>query len=159
MKTIDLTPTWAGLMPAFIAVLQDGAPEGQEAIRGELMRLAGIVDSANEAARAAATPATEEAATEERNAFGLASVALGRERAATDLARRAADLAAHFQHARAGAFYEAAAQVAPAGMSDRAAWVAASDSEYAKARARRSAVELAAECLPQAAPKKGDSNV
>lgn len=50
--TIDMTPTWSGLMPALIAVLQNGNSEGKTIARQELMRLAHEVDAANVPARA-----------------------------------------------------------------------------------------------------------
>lgn len=46
-KTIDITPTWASLMPAMIAVLENGGEEGKQAIREELLRAAAIIDSVN----------------------------------------------------------------------------------------------------------------
>ena len=46
-KTLDLTPTWEGLMPALIAVLQNGVPEGQKIASDELMRLAKWADIQN----------------------------------------------------------------------------------------------------------------
>lgn len=65
-RTLDLTPTWAGLMPALIALLQDGTAEGQKTAREELARLAGGMDSANAAAarvqKAAALARAQEAA-------------------------------------------------------------------------------------------------
>lgn len=64
-RTLDLTPTWAGLMPALIALLQDGTAEGQKTAREELARLARGMDSANAAARseeAAALARAQEAA-------------------------------------------------------------------------------------------------
>jgi hypothetical protein len=54
-RTIDLTPTWAGLMPALFACLQNGTPEGQELARAELMRLADSVDANNAARKAEPT--------------------------------------------------------------------------------------------------------
>ena len=47
-QIVDLTPTWRGLMPALIAVLQDGSPEGKKEVAKELMRLADAVDKSNE---------------------------------------------------------------------------------------------------------------
>lgn len=43
--TIDLTPTWRQLIPAFIAVLQDGSPEGRRVATEELYRLADFADA------------------------------------------------------------------------------------------------------------------
>lgn len=107
MQTIDMTPTWAALMPAFIAALQCGTPEGQAMAREELGRLAAAVDASNARIRSGA-------AEEERNRFGAESVALGRERAAVDLARAAEDFRATGAHDLAAAYFEAAARIAPA---------------------------------------------
>lgn len=43
--TIDLTPSWRSLIPAFIAALQDGTPTGQAIARDELYRLADFADA------------------------------------------------------------------------------------------------------------------
>lgn len=48
MKTIDLTPTWAGVMPLLMAVLESGSEEGKREAREELMRLAKAMDEVNE---------------------------------------------------------------------------------------------------------------
>ena len=47
MKTIDVTPTWAGLMPAMIQVLRNpnANKESVQGITEELIRLAKIADS------------------------------------------------------------------------------------------------------------------
>lgn len=50
-RVIDLTPTWADLMPALIAILQNGTSEGEAMARAELMRLAAIADAANARAK------------------------------------------------------------------------------------------------------------
>lgn len=47
MRTIDMTPTWREIMPALIAVLQNGTHDGQDMARAELMRLADIADQLN----------------------------------------------------------------------------------------------------------------
>jgi hypothetical protein len=52
MRTIDLTPTWREIMPALIAVLQNGTTEGQDMARAELLRLADIADQLNNKHRA-----------------------------------------------------------------------------------------------------------
>lgn len=49
--TVNLTPTWAGLMPAFFAVMENGTGEGKAIARDELNRLASGMDSANAARR------------------------------------------------------------------------------------------------------------
>lgn len=43
-RTVDLTPTWSGLMPALLAVLRDGTNEGQAMAAAELTRLAQAMD-------------------------------------------------------------------------------------------------------------------
>lgn len=54
-RTIDATPTWAGLMPALIALIENGTDQGREKAVAELMRLAAAADSfiAADKARAA----------------------------------------------------------------------------------------------------------
>lgn len=48
IRTVDLTPTWTGLMPGLIAVLENGDSEaGRQGVRDELMRLAHLVDHHN----------------------------------------------------------------------------------------------------------------
>jgi hypothetical protein len=44
MKTIDLTPTWRGVIPILIAVLESGTEAGQQSAREELHRMASILD-------------------------------------------------------------------------------------------------------------------
>jgi len=46
---IDVTPLWAGIMPAIIAALTHGTPEGQRMAREELMNLARQLDQQNAA--------------------------------------------------------------------------------------------------------------
>lgn len=43
-RTIDITPTWRGIMPVLIEGIRHGTPEGQRIAREELMRLADIAD-------------------------------------------------------------------------------------------------------------------
>lgn len=45
--TVDLTPTWAAIMPAIVAALTDGTEKGRELAREELMDLARRVDALN----------------------------------------------------------------------------------------------------------------
>lgn len=51
--TVDLTPTWAGLAPAFFAVMESGTYEGQQTVRAELTRALTALDAHNAAAKAA----------------------------------------------------------------------------------------------------------
>ena len=46
-RMLNLTPTWAGIMPALIAAIQNGTSEGEAMARTELMRLAEMTDAAN----------------------------------------------------------------------------------------------------------------
>jgi hypothetical protein len=48
-ETIDVTPTWEGIMPLLLEGVKQGIPEASE----ELMRLARLVDQRNEAKREA----------------------------------------------------------------------------------------------------------
>lgn len=52
MTTIDLTPTWAGLLPALLAAVTDGTAEGRQIAIEELERMAGAADRWNENATA-----------------------------------------------------------------------------------------------------------
>lgn len=49
--TIDLTPTWSGLMPAFFNVLEGGDAEGKAMAKEQLMGLALAVDRSNAKAK------------------------------------------------------------------------------------------------------------
>lgn len=42
--TIDLTPSWSGILPTLLAAVTDGTPEGQSIARQELARMAEIAD-------------------------------------------------------------------------------------------------------------------
>jgi hypothetical protein len=44
METIDLTPTWCGVMPILIGVLESGTEVGKKSAREELYRMASIMD-------------------------------------------------------------------------------------------------------------------
>lgn len=46
-NTIDITPTWVGLAPAYFAVLQNGNAEGRKIAREELLRMAQAADKWN----------------------------------------------------------------------------------------------------------------
>jgi HAMP domain-containing protein len=50
-ETIDITPTWVRILPAILAVIQNGTPQGRAAATAELQRLAETVDAMNAAAR------------------------------------------------------------------------------------------------------------
>lgn len=44
-RVIDMTPTWAGILPGLLAILESGTGEGRKIAREELTRLASIADS------------------------------------------------------------------------------------------------------------------
>ena len=48
-----IEPTWEGLLPAFLAVLEDGTPTGRQIAREELRRMARAADLWNTRTRAA----------------------------------------------------------------------------------------------------------
>jgi len=43
--TIDLTPTWQGVLPILIGALEDGTNEGKKLAREELRRMAKAADT------------------------------------------------------------------------------------------------------------------
>jgi hypothetical protein len=45
MRTVDITPTWRGILPAILAALTDGTAEGRKIAREELVRMADIADA------------------------------------------------------------------------------------------------------------------
>ena len=45
--TVDLTPTWSGILPALLMVLESGTAEGRKMAREELRRMAQAADQAN----------------------------------------------------------------------------------------------------------------
>lgn len=45
-KTIDITPTWEGVLPIFLAAYTQGTFEGRKAAQEELVRMARIADDA-----------------------------------------------------------------------------------------------------------------
>lgn len=47
MKMINVTPTWEGLMPGLLNILETGNKQGKEMVRAELMDLARNVDKIN----------------------------------------------------------------------------------------------------------------
>lgn len=51
VKFIDATPTWAGILPSLLDLLEAGKPEGIETARRELGRMAQAADRSNERAR------------------------------------------------------------------------------------------------------------
>jgi hypothetical protein len=49
---IDLTPTWEQILPALLAILENGSAEGKKIARDELRRMAQAADQWNAAAKA-----------------------------------------------------------------------------------------------------------
>lgn len=47
MKTIELMPTWAGLLPMLLMLLENGNAEGRKTAREELARMAQAADRWN----------------------------------------------------------------------------------------------------------------
>lgn len=47
-RVVDITPTWSGLLPAFIAIAEGGDKEGRQMVREELARMARAADLYNE---------------------------------------------------------------------------------------------------------------
>ena len=52
MNTINLTPTWERLVPAFIALIENGTPEVRAMAIKEITRMAQIADQAVAASKA-----------------------------------------------------------------------------------------------------------
>lgn len=44
MKTIDVTPTWEGILPTLLVLLENGNSKGRETARAELKRMAKLAD-------------------------------------------------------------------------------------------------------------------
>jgi hypothetical protein len=49
METIDMTPTWAAILPMLLAAYEDGTPKGRKIALEELQRMAAICDRAVDA--------------------------------------------------------------------------------------------------------------
>jgi len=54
-KTVDLTPTWQGILPALLNLLQSDHPVTRRVAESELRRMAGLADGYVEAQRAGLT--------------------------------------------------------------------------------------------------------
>lgn len=48
VETIDVTPTWSGLLPTLLVLLQDANEEGKKTTKKELQRMANAADNFNE---------------------------------------------------------------------------------------------------------------
>ena len=57
VETIDCTPTWAGILPALLALIENGSAEGRRTAREELARMAALADERNALATATAAHA------------------------------------------------------------------------------------------------------
>lgn len=44
MKEINITLSWSGLLPALLAILQEGSADGKELAKAELVRMARVAD-------------------------------------------------------------------------------------------------------------------
>jgi hypothetical protein len=44
VRTIDITPTWSGILPALELALMHGSAEGRKMAREELARMAALAD-------------------------------------------------------------------------------------------------------------------
>lgn len=44
MKEHNVTPTWTGILPVLLALLENGDSQGQKTAREELQRMAAIAD-------------------------------------------------------------------------------------------------------------------
>lgn len=51
VKTIDLTPSWTGLVPALISMIEHGTPEARKVAIEEITRMARALDAFNAEAR------------------------------------------------------------------------------------------------------------
>jgi len=54
-KTVDLTPTWQGILPALLDLLKSDNPKSRQLAESELRRMAGLADGYVEAQRAGLT--------------------------------------------------------------------------------------------------------
>ena len=56
-QTVDLTPTWQGILPALLNLLQSDNPKSRQLAESELRRMAGLADGYIESLRAGLTSA------------------------------------------------------------------------------------------------------
>lgn len=160
-RSVDVTPTWAGLLPALLAVLDNGTAQGRAMAKEELARMAVAADKAvaDQKARAAARAEAEEAAARALVVLrGMTCPAiLGAEEAAEAAAKAEAVKAG--QAADMAAPRDAAADLA----SDKADSAALAAEAIAKGRKARAAavaacsVHVAAVYLKDAAAAWADA--
>ena len=56
-KTVDVTPTWQGILPALLTLLQSDNPKTRQVAESELRRMAGLADGYIESLKAGLTSA------------------------------------------------------------------------------------------------------
>ena len=56
-KTVDVTPTWQGILPALLTLLQSDNPKSRDLAESELRRMAGLADGYIESLKAGLTSA------------------------------------------------------------------------------------------------------
>ena len=56
-QTVDVTPTWQGILPALLNLLQSDNPKSRQLAESELRRMAGLADGYIESLRAGLTSA------------------------------------------------------------------------------------------------------
>ena len=56
-KTVDVTPTWQGILPALLTLLQSENPKSRDLAESELRRMAGLADGYIESLKAGLTSA------------------------------------------------------------------------------------------------------
>ena len=54
-QTVDLTPTWQGILPALLDLLKSDNPKSRQLAESELRRMAGLADGYIESLRAGLT--------------------------------------------------------------------------------------------------------
>jgi hypothetical protein len=54
-QTVDLTPTWQGILPALLNLLQSDNPKSRQLAESELRRMAGLADGYIESLKAGLT--------------------------------------------------------------------------------------------------------
>ena len=115
-RTLDLTPTWAGIMPALVAMIESGKGDGPAIAKEELFRLARGLDSSNAAAKAAPIDTAEFNAGLIDSAHKAAFQ--NKAAAARDLDGAARDFMTGGAYIRAACYWEAAARIAPPDMEE-----------------------------------------
>ena len=55
VQTVDVTPTWSGILPALLTLLQSDNPKSRDIAESELRRMAGLADGFVESQKAGLT--------------------------------------------------------------------------------------------------------